>query len=350
MPFSSSHNGNVSQGSSRVAWIDVAKALSILTVVLYHTDIQPDIKELSYKVCLPAFFFLSGMFAKTDLTPLAFFKRRTLRLLVPYLVYGIVSWVAWLLIGRHYGSDAGDSLSLWEPLAGIAWGTSERLIQNAPLWFLACLMVTEWLWYGICRISENRRLRAAGAVIVGLIGVALAHAGITLPWSATAAMLMLPLYAAASLIGNGESETESRPKIWPMVASLVASATTVIIVHRHLGHISISHGIIGNPVLFYAEEVVVVAMWCSMAQLICRATDRLRLVTFLGQNTLTVLSTHMLTFGAIKAAWMIAGGSLSFFSTNAGSLCLWGMTIVLSLPIAWVVRRYLPALAGKIHN
>ena len=62
-------------GNTRITWIDLTKAFSIMAVVLYHTNIQSDIKDIAYLVCLPAFFFAAGLFAKTNLSPAVFFHK-----------------------------------------------------------------------------------------------------------------------------------------------------------------------------------------------------------------------------------------------------------------------------------
>lgn len=64
----------------RIEWADAMKAGSILAVVLYHTGIQADVKQMAYLLCLPAFFFVSGLFAQPQ-AGYSQYLRRSLRLL-----------------------------------------------------------------------------------------------------------------------------------------------------------------------------------------------------------------------------------------------------------------------------
>ena len=77
--------------SSRITWIDLMKAFSILSVVLYHTPCAHAIKTIAYILCLPAFFFASSIFADANMSPKNYFYKKTLRLLVPYIIWGFLS-------------------------------------------------------------------------------------------------------------------------------------------------------------------------------------------------------------------------------------------------------------------
>ena len=145
----------MTKSSSRIQWIDWMKGASIMAVVLYHTNIMPEVKTLAL-LCLPAFFLTAGMFADDQLSFIDYFRKKTLRLLVPYIAFGLLAWVAWLFIGRHYGADADAQVAWYQPLINMLYGTSDRMSHNAPLWFLTCLMVLEWLYFAVSRCRYHR--------------------------------------------------------------------------------------------------------------------------------------------------------------------------------------------------
>lgn len=60
----------------RITWVDSMKAFSILAVVLYHTNITQEIRTAAYIVCLPAFFFVAGLFTNTKLPPFTFLNKK----------------------------------------------------------------------------------------------------------------------------------------------------------------------------------------------------------------------------------------------------------------------------------
>ena len=104
---------------------------------------------------------------------------------------------------------------------------------------------------------------------------------------------------------------------------------------------------IGNPFLYYITIVSVVGFWLSISLLIEKTHMQLRLLPFIGQNTLLILCTHMPTFGIIKGIALICHVSLDFFESTGGCLCLWIGSFVILLPAAYVLNRFCPVLVGK---
>lgn len=74
--------------SKRIEYIDIARGIGILLVVLAHNDfgfISQYGYEVIYSFHMPLFFFLSGYFIKTDISFFEFFKKRFHSLLKPFL-------------------------------------------------------------------------------------------------------------------------------------------------------------------------------------------------------------------------------------------------------------------------
>ncbi len=74
--------------SKRIEYIDIAKGIGILLVVMGHNDfavISPYAYQVIYSFHMPLFFFLSGYFLKTTIPFFDFFKKRFNSLLKPYL-------------------------------------------------------------------------------------------------------------------------------------------------------------------------------------------------------------------------------------------------------------------------
>ncbi|MCX6082468.1 MAG: acyltransferase family protein [Chloroflexi bacterium] len=75
--------------SKRIEYIDVAKGIGILLVVMGHNDfglVSPFFYKLIYAFHMPLFFFVSGMFFKADLPFLTLLRRRYETVLKPYIV------------------------------------------------------------------------------------------------------------------------------------------------------------------------------------------------------------------------------------------------------------------------
>jgi fucose 4-O-acetylase-like acetyltransferase len=74
--------------SKRIEYIDIAKGIGILLVVMAHNDfvlVSPFFYKFIYAFHMPLFFFVSGMFFKAELPFLTVLRRRFDTLLKPYL-------------------------------------------------------------------------------------------------------------------------------------------------------------------------------------------------------------------------------------------------------------------------
>lgn len=331
----------------RIRWADGMKGGSILAVVLYHTGIQSDVKSMAYLLCLPAFFFVAGLFADAGMDVRAYFRRRTLRLLIPYLAFGILAWLAWLFVGRRYGSDAGTPAAWWEPLAGLFIGRSERLVQDAPLWFLPCLIVIEWLYYLIARLPS--RWRWCAVILSSVIGYCLGEVWqCRLPWGADTAMTLLPLYAAGHALRPWLLGLPSRTSPVRRILLGVAVIACIIVAWYYNTGIKLSQGRYGHPALFWMGEVSVVAFWYLFARGMGYMPVLSQLLCRIGRNTIWILCMHIPLFGAVKGMLLVFGVPLSFYGTNEGSLLLWAGSLIVCMPLVRFLNRYLPVLGGRL--
>lgn len=335
--------------SQRIIWIDYMKAFSALSVVLYHTNITSPVKSIVYIVSLPAFFLAAGMFTNTKLSPLQFFRHKTLRLLIPYFVFGILSWVAWLFIGRKFGYDTENISAWWSPLVGMLIGEVDGLVQNRPLWFLCCMMMTEWIYYLLNRITK-KWIKWICIIFATTIGCVLAWLGLKGVWGIIAAVIIMPLYAVSAEQREILKNKVSALKTKSLLLILAGSLAGVAIGYLFNADISISRYRIGNPALFYLTIFSVAGMWLTMALLLERFSKNVRLLRYIGKNTLIILCTHIPLFGAIKGCSMILGIPLDFFQSTIGSLFLWAIAILLEIVVIFLINTYFPFLIGRKRN
>ena len=79
------------ENGSRIEWIDLAKGICILLVVFYHVAICLHIDyPLSTQIAsfrMPLYFILSGLFFKQYEGFVGFLKRKTNKLLIPFLFF-----------------------------------------------------------------------------------------------------------------------------------------------------------------------------------------------------------------------------------------------------------------------
>lgn len=335
------------QRINRISWVDYMKAFSILAVVLNHTHILPELKTAVYLVCLPAFFFVSGLFTNTQLTPIDFFKQKTLRLLIPYVIWGVLTWLSWLLIGRNYGSDT-MAYPWWYPLYGMACGKVSLLVHNRPLWFLCCMISLEWIYYAICQVSK-KSLRWILMIGIGIFGCFLSYRDQQWIWEISSAFVVLPIYGFAAEF-NKQIKEKALSLEWPILLAIMLAALAAIWVgYSYNGDIKISECRIGNPILFYITAISVVGLWFSVALLIEKYANRLSgVLQYIGENTLLILCIHIPVFTVIKGISLLLHIQLDVYETTLGCFVLWIGAFLILLPIAYLINSYCPILVGKL--
>ena len=161
------------------------------------------------------------------------------------------------------------------------------------------------------------------------------------------AMIVLPLYAIAAEYGTQIKVWSKDLSTFSLLGIMALSVVGIGVGYVFNGYVSLAKNCIENPVLYYITIVSVVGLWLSISLLIEKTHIPLRLLPFIGQNTMLVLCTHMPCFGIIKGIALLCHASLDFFETFLGCICLWIGSFFIILPVAYVLNRICPVLVGK---
>lgn len=131
------------QKTGRLDYIDVAKGISILLVVMFHTKFNlhlPLLGDALSTVRVPFFLFLAGVFFTAKLDFKAFFTRKFEQLLVPYYV-SCFGFFLWLLVTH---SDIVNDFAF-----GTLYATTFAMDLMLACWFLPhlfLLFTVSWCW------------------------------------------------------------------------------------------------------------------------------------------------------------------------------------------------------------
>ncbi len=150
--------------NKRIDFIDVAKGIGIILVVLGHLNsAEQPIRNFIYSFHMPLFFILSGVFfnEKTEFKHLLLKSIKTL--LIPYLIFVAVDALVYIII-NNFQWEAVD-FAIKTRLISM---TGIRLrITNLPLWFMFALFFTRILYYFIYKIRALEVITiVAGVVLV----------------------------------------------------------------------------------------------------------------------------------------------------------------------------------------
>ena len=272
---------------------------------------------------MSACFFLCGRFIhEYETTSIYFSKQKTLRLLIPYIIWGVLAWIFWFWGTSRYGSSIESDISWWEALLGLLYGRRSELLQNGPLWFLCCIISLEWIYYFVSRIP-TQWVRWIVIFCLAEVGCGVAYIGKNWIWGISATLIILPIYAIGAEYSWYIKEKMSSLRGINLILIFIISLAGLWIGYTYNNEISLCDSIIGNPCFYYISVISAIGFWLSIALVIEKTHDPyLHFITgIIGLNTLFILCTHMMTFSLIKGIAVLCLVPLHFLKPQLVALC-----------------------------
>lgn len=327
----------------RIHWIDIAKGICMILVVLGHTMRGGPVWHAVYGFHVAAFFFLTGMTCGTG-------KIRTdiRRILVPYYCFGLFSIAVFAVAGKAaaslYGIPANTALmtNLVHLLCGN--GADRAMLFNTALWFLPCLFLTKLLYYGADRLCRGVQLLILTVcATLGILGYLYTRYQLpTLPFSASVALKMLPLLALGRFFRLQRWEIHSRRAGLALGILLLAAACLLAL---RLPKVNYSDDLFPNMGGFCATAL----LGTGGVLLLSMGIGRNQVLEYLGRNTLAIMVMHKFPVVLLQMVQPFRG-ILQQNQTLAGHLMGGIPAVILSIAVcllaAQIIKTYVPVLLG----
>ena len=339
------------QIKQRLAWLDIAKAITIFLVVFGHTLRGGMAQQIVYAFHVAAFFLLSGITCKTDDLKKRI-KNDFLRILVPYYSFSILSILIFAVLGKFAAGkfDLDVNTSLGFNLAGMLYGcpAGGHLKYNMPLWFLPCLFATKMLYYGIHKLCRGKQLPvflcSLGLAAVSFVYTRLGGPG--LPFNLAVACKMLLFFSLGRIFFPQLSKIQVRFSLPLLVGMVLLVITGVIACFAPKMDYATDH--FPNIGTFLITTLTGSFGICFLSMGIgsCKWAE------YVGRTTLSILVMHKFpilvfqTIGPQKAL-------LAQYDSPVGIVLAIGIsiiTIVLCLVADWIIRRYFRFLLGDFKK
>ncbi|MFB9071607.1 acyltransferase family protein [Citricoccus parietis] len=320
LPRPHAHPGVRPPSRPRAPWVDTAKGISILLVVLLHTSLwlrQADMDRIPAFSALntafedlrmPLFFAMSGLFAAKWLAAgWGDFLRTKASLLVWVFLLWQIPVIAYRIIGGHLlpgmvHTDLGTQLETW------AWSP---LRANAELWFLWALVLFFLAGRLLQRVPTGWVIGSAAALSVvwsglvwpgatGLEGGELRHLVGTGLFQAPAYFLFFIAAArGSSRVRDGVARVPQT--VWAAVAVgwLVAFAGLGLLEDQR-----------DQPGVVFLCQVCGVVGGIALAVSLQRIRPAARALAFLGRHTLEVYLSHTTIVVALTCLLYLTGSPL----------------------------------------
>lgn len=333
--------------NNRHDWVSSLRAVGIVLVVLGHTlGINEGVEKYIFSFHMPLFFFISGLVltpTRLSQTWADAVRHYGLRLLLPYLLFSLLTYLPWVLGTRHHGADAALGVEAWRPLIGTLYGIGVDgwLQHNAMLWFFPCLFVAHLVFRMVHELVKGWGQYVVIAVLAGLGYLLSSVLPVRLPWGVEIALIALPFYA----LGQGFAlRTAWLPRAGLSTALLVllfaALQFTCIALN---GRVDMNFISLGSPLLFYLGAV------SGIGALACLVTFMPPLSAFarLADAAVLAFPLHRTLFSLFSACGLLLVHDLQAFKLSVwGSVSYTVGALLVSVFLLPWVRRWCPVLIG----
>lgn len=263
---------------NRIAFIDLAKGMCIILVILTHVVTETFHIPGLIHLRMPLYFVLSGLFFKSYDGFSIFVKRKINKLIIPFLFFYVLGYVAF-----RFGKTMRPDLGNYGGITEIFY--SHRYFNN-PIWFLLCLFWDNVYFWIISAFIPREWFRALIVLLCGAIGYAIGEAHYIYTVSA---LTSLPFFYFGYLLrktsilrGPGSVKT----LIWGGVSLCVSVCLAIL-----LG----LEGVEFYCNVFHDNLIIsfIISIGCVVGTLlICKNIGWIPIVSYCGRYSIIILCIH----------------------------------------------------------
>ena len=342
----------------RENWIDWAKTIGILLVVMGHVDTNLEKANMLISAFhMPLFFVISGYlsYKSSTVNKGGNVSKLIKTLLIPYLLYQLINYPYWLFASYKMGriTDPGLFDLVIKPINGILIGNAENTAYSSmicgPMWFVMAMFMLKLGFDYLSRLKDRYLL------LVCLVGpaivVLLKMIDIRLVFSIDCALLALPFFCSGYWMKK-YNVLKKKSCILKQLCIAVLCAVLLIFTTRMNGFVFMAGAEYGrNILLFFVQAFAGIFMVFSICLLLDKV--KIRFVILISSGTLFILGLQGMVLSAIRQYFLNSG----FFHFDFGSFSLpaqfalqftVGVAVLglLYFPMLWAEKRY-PILTGK---
>lgn len=283
----------------RIDFIDLAKGICISLVVLLHVygDLSGALIKVMNLFRMPLYFFLSGLFFKTYDGFVPFVKKKTNKLLIPFILTFVIIIIPTTLFLEIKG---GHTIIM----KNIIWALDGKMnlgIDGAS-WFLLCLFFVNLLFY-IVFLMTNRNIIGVSILscVCGILGYTLGCMGFWLPLWIDSSFTAMPFFLMGYLMRNYGNLLYGR---YSRKDSLSFAFFLLILLIVYWYDESRSTGIIAFGENVYDINIVSLYLggfsgtYCVI--LFSKRVNKVPILSYIGRYSIVVLLTHLLYLFAIR--------------------------------------------------
>ncbi|WP_455615311.1 acyltransferase family protein [Eisenbergiella sp.] len=328
---------NSKMGGVRLEWLDLFKGYAMLMIVLSHTNVPKIYYSFFSPVFLSGFFFASGYTFNKRRNFGSFIAHKLRTQAWPFATLGIINSILAVTIENDNIFDRMKFLI-------------SRNGHWDDMWFIACLIMSEVIFYGIlliiakCKLVRSKSKDAAVLVLSFIVSIGglmyVRYIGAPLPWQFENACLAMVFLAFGYLYRKYEKFYIKYEQEKALAIVLIIYILTICLFPND---VSVHLGKYDSWLLYVAEAIIGIAtliLFCKLfAKYVNKTTLLKRWLIFIGSNTLVYYAFQS---KAIKLAYLIYNKLGFAFSEYVISIAVMLIVAVAMVLPAWIIKKYFP--------
>lgn len=278
----------------RIVWIDIAKGIGIILVVLGHvnyvSDLDYNIIRVVYMFHMPLFFFLSGYLYKKNTDTKGLVKNKFQQLMVPYFVSLFVLAPFSPMLKELYVSSDVTFIMIVEVIGKLLFGGCYLYDEVGILWFLPVMFFTQIVYSVLCnRLKIHNVHLVILLLLIGAYVLSIRFAKDQLvPLNAHVVMGTLAIYH----IGHMYKKSGYKENIIIVTVLALISIASIWFLQDNI--FSIRSGYYGYPFFTLFCAIVMILLVKNISEAISRNNILSKLFISLGKESLIIMCFHML--------------------------------------------------------
>ena len=323
--------------------IDDAKAIAIYLMVLLHTGMKNDyVSNVVTSFHMPLSFIVSGMFFKFNRPLLENINSIFRKLLVPYLLFSIISlstcWIAPYLHPDLYNDIQGLEI-FKEAIIGVFFWVGivspNSFLPNGALWFLLALIIVKMSCSVIAAMVKKKILVAIILSIAGLVGMSLLHQ--TNYYNSASACMAMPFFALGFYLRQDGGQIIY--KTW----FLIILTAWVLLLSPLNGYISMMGLEYGRSLPAFYVNGVVGTVFCIVLSSTWKFPS---IIHEIGRNSIVVLGLHHIPLYFFRFVGISLMGEDMLYSPW---ICVPAslLSVLACLGVARIIESKIPFVLGR---
>ncbi len=332
----------------KLYYIDVLKGMGILMVILGHASFHRYATYFVYLFHMPLFFIISGFLDRMKYDSLGeMLKKKSARLLYPYIVFGILIIVYNTFMDEIRGITTEGKLK--KRVIALLYGNmifEDNSSYIGVLWFLVCLFFAGVFAYGLWYLKKKSRLSMwMGILLLLIMGHVTSYVKfqyeIRLPWCIDVAFVAAVFYLLGTVYRKWEKREQYETTFSGVVLFLIGILLGILNmcymkVNNYLDirvdMLRMNYGILP---MFVLSAVAMTLGLMIILKKICKK-HKFYILARLGKMSLLLMVVHVYILQMITLV-------LNHLGCYHWLLCF-PAALMLSILTAIIIERFLPYL------